>query len=204
MATAAPRKSAAASGKTLSRRILVNVTRDQTSITPRVIWAHEFPVLEAIFGEGTVKQLPPESLDEGYSAKASGEILPFNKKQDTVKRPSETAGIGFVFTGDARSEFDRLAGVYGRDAEVNQPVVETVYGRFQTGIFEAALGLAEYSDMPDAQLRDLVIGHGYLPLVGHDSSPEERKEAEALRTKLNSMPREELLALAEELAGALA
>lgn len=202
MATAAPRKSAA-SGKTLSRRILVNVKRDQTAATPRVIWAHEFPILEAIFGEGTVTQLPAESLDEGYSAKAGGEILPFNKKQDTAKRPSESVGIGFVFTGDARSEFERLAGVYGRDAEVNQAVVETVYGRFNTGVFESALGLAEYSDMPDAQLRELVIGHGYLPLVGHDSSPEERKEAEAMRTKLNTMGREELLALAEELAGAL-
>lgn len=188
--------------KNLSRRVLVNVKRDQTTATPRIVWAHELPILEAIFGEGNVDLIDPSTMDEGYSSKQSAALLPFNKKQDTIRKPSEVAGIGFVFTGDAQGEYERLASVYGYHPEVKQPWVENVYGRFQTRDFERILGLADFSDMPDAQLRQLIEAHGHIPIVGMDASPEERKEAEAVRAQLFAMPRAELLNLAEEVVGA--
>jgi hypothetical protein len=120
-----------AAEKVLSRRILVEVDRDMTAKTPKVIWKHEFSILEAIYGEGKVKELDPKSMDDGYTAKVSPALLPWNKKQEPVTRPSEAAGIGFVFTGDARAEYDRLANAYGKLPDENILAVEKVYGRFQ-------------------------------------------------------------------------
>jgi hypothetical protein len=39
-----------------------------------------------------------EVADEGYVAKLSPDLLPWNKTQDKVRPPSETLGLGFVFT----------------------------------------------------------------------------------------------------------
>ncbi len=190
--------------KILSRRVLVRIHRDQTDERLKVIWAHEFPILEAVFGEGNVELKEAALLDDGYTPKASAEMTPFNKKQDKVQRPSDVASLGFVFTGDAQSEYLRLEGVYGKHPDVNQPWVQAVYGRFAEGKFERMLGLAEYSDMPDAQLRSIVLGHDYLPQLTPDASREDRQAVEAKRAELMAMQREPLLALVEDLAGALA
>lgn len=194
----------ATSQKDLSRRILVSITRDQTAKTPTVIWAHEFALLEAIHGEGNVVLLEPSTLDEGYAPVTSPALMPFNKKQDRASKPSDTAGIGYVFTGSAEGEYNRLATIYGMHPDVKQPWVENVYGRFQSGAFERLLGIAEFEDMPDPQLRALVIDHGYLPAVGRDSTLEERRAIAAQASELNTKGRDELIKLAEELAGALA
>ena len=66
------------------------------------------------------------------------------------------------------------------------------------------LGIAEFEDMPDPQLRALVLDHGYLPAVGRDSTLEERRAIAAQASELNTKGRDELIKLAEELAGALA
>lgn len=201
---APPRKIANDSSKTFSTRILVHIKRDQTTATPAVIWAHEFPILEAIHGEGKVEFGSVDKLDEGYSKKPSAEMLIHNKRQDPILPPSQSHGLGFVFAGDHQAEYDRLCMVYGRHSEVNMPMAEHVYGRFQAGNFSRAVGEPELSDMPAGQLRELVIAHGYLPLTDKDSSPEERKEAEAKRADLFAMDAAKLLPIAEELTGAYA
>lgn len=185
--------------KILSRRILVTITRnDKMTITSKVVWAHEMPILEHIFGEGNVKPVDLGLMDDGFSDKPKPELLPFNKKQDKLKPPSENASVGFVFFGDPRSEYERLCEAYGRDEEVNSPVCTMVYGRFQEHRFTQILGRPTIEDMPDAQIRDLIIQYGYLPVVSHDSSPEERREAAAVAAKLREMPQAELIKIAAE------
>lgn len=152
--------------KLLSRRILVVVQRDQTAATPRIIWHHEFPILEAVFGEGTVKIVEDtELLDEGYSDRPAPELMVHNKRQDKLLPPSQTLGLGFVFLGDARQEYDRLCLVYGKHPDINSPMAEHVYGRFQAGRFAAILGQPDLADLPDMQLRELAISYGAEPEV---------------------------------------
>lgn len=142
--------------KVLSRRVLVNIRRDQTTATPRVVWQHELPILEAIFGEGEVKVVEPETLDEGYTDKPSRELLIFNKEQDKIPRPSESSGIDFVFIGSPAVEYERLVGAYGMHPEVRESWCEKVYGRFQSGRFSSVIGKPSLEDLPEAQLRQLV------------------------------------------------
>lgn len=146
--------------KMLSRRVLVLIVRDQTAATPRIVWHHEVPILEAIFGEGNVKMVEPDELDDGYSKKASPELLIFNKKQDPILPPSQSQGIGHVFIGTPAHEFERLCSVYGRHPDVNEPYAENVYGRLRDGRFERLLGRPELTDLPEDQLRALVISYG--------------------------------------------
>lgn len=142
--------------KQLSRRVLVLIKRDQTTATPRPVWQHELPLLEAIYGEGNAVIIDPDVLDEGYSAKPAQELLIYNKTQDRVPPPSEAAGLDFVFIGSPAIEYERLAAAYGRHPEVNQPWVENVYGRFQEGKFSAVIGSPSLEDLPKVQLRGLV------------------------------------------------
>lgn len=192
------------SDKPVSRRILVVVKRDMTAHTPRVIWQHEKPILEAIFGEGQIVDTDPKTMDEGYTAKVSPEMLVHNKRQDTIKRPSEVAGIGYAFSGDPRAEYERLAMAYGKHEEKDMAVVEYVYGRFQDGKFAAMVGAAEHEDMPEGQLREVVVANGYLPMISKESTDADKREATEARQRLAVMPHAELVKLADELAGATA
>lgn len=155
-----PAKTDDSDPRVLSSRVLVNITRDQTSSTPRVVWLHEIPVLEAMFGEGNVKHIDPALLDEGFSAKPSADLLPFNKKQDALLPPSMTQGLGFVFIGDKGTEFQRMADAYGMHPEIKESMVEHVYGRLATGRFSALLGSPTMADLPDAQVRELCAAYG--------------------------------------------
>lgn len=196
------RKSAA--DKVLSRRVLINIKRDALETVPRIVWEHEIPLLEEIHGEGNITRPDPKSMDESYTAKASPDMLVHNKRQDVIKPPSETAGIGYVFAGDPRSEHARLGEVYGKMAEENRLVVEHVYGRFQEGRFSLVVGAAELEDMPEAQLREVIISHGWLPQTSKESTDAERREASDARRKLFEMPHAELVTLAESVAGVMA
>lgn len=184
------------SPRVLSRRVLVTIHRDVMTVTPRVIWQHELPILEQIFGDGNVRPVEPKTLDEGYSKKASPDLLPFNKLQDQIIPPSENAGIGFVFIGNADGEYDRLAQVYGRHPEINQPMVEHVYGRLQGGTFRAVIGVPEVEDLPEQQLRQLAREHGYLPIVSEKSSDAEKKAAADKQRELAVMKHADLVTLA--------
>ena len=153
-----PRKPA--TEKMLSSRVLVLIARDQTAKTSRVVWHHEVPILEAIHGEGNVTLVEPDTLDEGYSAKPSPELMIFNKTQDKILPPSQTLGLGHVFIGDPRNEFERMVEIYGRHPDVNESMAEHVYGRFQDGRFARLIGRPDLDDLPDDQLRSLCSSYG--------------------------------------------
>lgn len=190
--------------KKLSRRVLVLVRRDVMTVTPRVIWQHEFPILEAIFDEGQIEIVDPKKMDEGYAKKVSPDLLPFNKQQDHILPPSETASLGFVFIGDPQGEYERLAQVYGRHKEIAVPNVEHVYGRFQSGAFREIVGSPEVDDLPEQQLRDLARAHGYIPIVSEKSSDADKKAASDRMLELATMPHEGLVKLATDLGVELA
>lgn len=180
--------------KTLSRRVLVEIDRDMTAKTSKVVWQHEVPIIEAIFGEGKAKLVEASTLDEGYTDKISPALLPWNKKQEAVPRPSESLGIGFVFIGDPRMEYDRLAAAYGKLPDENVLAVEKVYGRYQDGRFEMMVAGAALEDMPEGQLRSLIQAYGMEPTGGHkDMGEAERTEAAAARERYLKADRAELL-----------
>jgi len=183
----------------VSRRVLVLIKRDQTAATPRIVWRHEVPILEAIHGEGNVVETDRTALDEGYSAKISPDMLAFNKKEDPRRRPSQTAGIDFAFIGNAESEYERLAMVYGKHPEVNQTWVENIFGRFKGGLFARTLGTAKLADCPPEQLRSLILAWGHsLPIAVWDSTDEEKRVSAAALEKFQSLDHTALVALAEE------
>jgi hypothetical protein len=192
-----------ASKKQLSQRVIVNITRDMTAVTPKIVWQHEIPILEEIFGDGAVKDVTASSLDEGYSGKISPELLAYNKLQDKILPPSSAVGLGYVFAGDPEAEYDRLASVYGRHKDENVLIVEKIYGRFQSGKFTEVVSGATFEDMPDAQLRELIVQHGWLPVPHKDASESEKAEAHEKRKALIAMKHPELVELAQSVAGEL-
>lgn len=160
-------RKSADSDKTFSTRVLVEIDQDMTTKVSKVIWAHEIPLLEVVHGEGKVRMLDPASLDEGYSAKPTRDMLihqPQGGSQDTIPRPSQTQKLGYVFTGDARSEYDRLSSIYGtvHDSEEdrNVSVVLKAYGRFNEGTFGRVIGSPDLSDLPNAQIKELLHTYG--------------------------------------------
>ena len=184
----------------LSRRVLVNIKRDQTTATPRVVWAHEVPILEAIWGEGNVVNIEPSVLDEGFSPKAAASMLVHNRVQDAFRRPSESLSLGWVFCGDARAEYDRLAACYGMHPEVKQPWVENVFDRFQKGTFSAMVSRPELEDLPEDQLRTMLLQSGYqLPVVTYESSEAERAAASKARKEFEAADKAALVKLADEI-----
>jgi|GEM_PF-6681736 len=191
-------RTASNSEKQLSRRVLVNIKRDMTEITPRVIWQHEKPILEELFGEGNITEVDPATLDEGYNPKASPSMLIYNKTQDVVQKPSETQGIGFVFIGDPAVEYQRLAEVYGKHKDENVLLVEKIYGREQSGQFRRLMGSPSLTDLPEAQIRSLILGYGYAPDTHKDASQEEKQATLAMRKALAEMKHDGLVKLAEE------
>lgn len=193
------RQPAARSDKRISRRILVNIRRDMTEVTPRIIFEHEKPLLEELHGEGNIKDVDPATMDEGYNPKPRADMLPYNKTMDLVARPSVSMGLGFVFIGDANVEFQRLEAAFGKHPKENVSVVEKVYGRFQDGRFAALLGIPDMDDLPEAQLRSLVLDYGYAPEPHKDAGPEEKNEAWAKRKALATMGHAELAKVAQDL-----
>lgn len=191
-------RTANTSEKQLSRRVLVNIKRDMTEITPRVIWQHEKPILEELFGEGNITEVDPSTLDEGYNPKASPAMLIYNKTQDVVQKPSETQGIGFVFIGDPAVEYQRLAEVYGKHKDENVLLVEKIYGREQSGQFRRLMGSPSLNDLPEAQIRSLILGYGYAPDTHKDATQEEKQATLAARRALAEMKHDGLVKLAEE------
>lgn len=196
-ATATPKKSA--ESQALSRRVLVQIRRDQTTATPRVVWAHEVPLLQVIFGDDEVLEVDSALLDEGYKPKASADMLPHNKRQDQIAPPSESVALGYVFVGNAQAEYERLALAYGRHVDVPQPNVEYVYGRFSRGDFARMVGRPTLDDLPDNQLRDLILSYGHpMPIATHDSTDAERAQATKAWAEFRSMNHAELVKLAEQ------
>jgi len=198
-------RQSAAPTKQLSRRILVTVRRDELVAPSVVIFQHEFPILEMMFGEGKVIELDPKVLDHEYTDRPDRSLLPHNKVQDKGARPSDSNRLGYVFIGDPRSEYDRLIGAYGKrfddDGRPEGDIVTLVYGRFHEGRFTSALGTPTHADLPAGQLIDIAIDSGYLPTVAHDAPREERQAVAEQERKLRAMSHPELLKLVTELLG---
>jgi hypothetical protein len=193
-------RQSAAPAKQLSRRIYVAIKRDMMTTISRVIWEHELPLLQALHGEGEVTALDPTTLDDGYSNKASRDLLPHNKVQDGIARPSESLGLNFIFIGDPEAEYNRLLSAYGVTSEEdgNIPAVRFVYGRFQDNRFAPMLGRPTLEDLPRAQLIEIILDNGYLPQVPHDAPREERMAVAEQEKQLRAMPAPDLLKLAAE------
>lgn len=187
----------AVSDKVLSRRVLVNVKRDMTAVIPRVLWQHEVPLLLELFEN--VTEVDPSTLDEGYSGTPRPDLLPYNKTMDKVAKPSTTVGIGHVFIGDHESEYQRLEAVYGKHPDENVHMVAKIYGRFQDGKFSRLLGEPELSDLPETQLRGLILDYGYAPEPHKDAGPDEKNEAWKKRKALATMTCADMVKIAEEL-----
>ena len=186
--------------KILSRRVAVEIRRDQTTSTPRVVWQHEVPILQLIHGEDEVREISAEQMDEGYSPKPSADLLPFNKQQDRLPKPSEANHLGWVFTGSPEGEYERLKGAYGRHIEINQPNVEHVYGRFSSGAFFRVIGQPTLEDLPADQLRDLCLNWGHsLPIATSDSSVEDQRAAAKAWAEFRAAKPAALIAIARDL-----
>lgn len=143
-----------------SKRIYVVIDRDMTAKTSKIIWSHEKPILEEIFGEGRIIDTDPSAMDEGFSTKIRPDLLPHNKSQDAILPPTESSGLGHLFIGDPETEYMRLAEAYGKHAEINQLIVEKCYGRFSDGRFQKLLKKPKLSDLPVAQLAGLLQAFG--------------------------------------------
>lgn len=189
-----PRKSAA--NDRFSKRIAVLIKRDMTAATPRIIWSHEKPILEEVFGEGAITEIDPEQFDEGYSDKTPAAFMIHNKKQDSIPKPSESVGIGHLFIGDPAAEYQRLADAYGKHVDVDMPVIEKVYGRYQSGTFSKLLPKPELSDLPDDQIRVLISEYGYPGLIDKDATAEEKAEHASKVRSLREMTGDALVELA--------
>lgn len=184
--------------KNFSTRIPVLVKVDMTTSTPKVIWAHEKPLLEEVHGEGNVTEITVDRMDEGYTEKVSPALLVHNKKQDRTLPPSQTLGIGFVFLGTPEAEYARLSDAYGKHPDIDMTVVEKVYGRLQTGPFRDLLKRPRLQDLPDAQLRVLIGDFGYPADISKDSTQEEKREHADKVRGLREMTTDSLLELAKE------
>jgi hypothetical protein len=192
-----------ATDKVLSRRVLVNVRRDVYTTSSQIVWQHEIPILEEIHGEGNVTEVDPACMDEGYQARPAPELLPINKTQDQIAKPSTTQGIGYVFFGSAQIEYARLAGAYGRHMDKPLPNVEVIYGRYQDGNFQKVVGQASLTDLPAPQLLELIKAYGHLPEASFDATPEEKAAAAKARKELLAKTQPELIKIAEELGVAV-
>jgi hypothetical protein len=189
----------ASSSRMFSTRIPVEIKIDMTQSTPRVIWAHEKPLLEALHGEDKVVDIDVAKLDEGFVAKIAPNLLTWNKKQDDVLPPSQSLGIGFVFHGDPRAEYSRLADVYGKHPDVDMTIVENVYGRYQQGRFEQMLPKPDLDDLPEQQLRSLIREYGYPGDVDKDATPEQKEAHRKAVLELRVMAKPALVELAQTL-----
>lgn len=184
--------------KTLSRRVLVLIKRDITSSVSRVVWQHEVPLLEIVHGEGNVTQPDPATMDEGFRARPTRDLLVHNKQQEDFRPPTEVARIGWVFHGNPRAEYERLEALYGKKADKDELIVESVYGRYQAGNFERMVGGAGAEDMPESQLRSLLLEQGLVPDSHKDSTKEEKADIALLRQAFAAKTREQLVAMIED------
>ncbi len=184
--------------KQLSRRIHIKVQRDITSAASTTIWQHELAILEAIYGDGAIVEIPAETLDEGYSASIRPDLLVYNKTQDLIAKPSEAQGMGFVFIGNPESEYERIAKIYARLDEEKRPTVEVLFGRFAEGRFTALIGKPELADLPEAQLRRLILDYGYASIPHKDASADEKNAVYKQRQELATADIQTLVTLAKQ------
>lgn len=115
--------------------IPVEITRNTMTKVPRNVLASEIPILQAMYGDGSVKELPLSSHNTAITADVNAE-----------------------------AEYDRLARIYRTPPEDNTTWVEKVYGPRRAGALEGVLresaeeterrlaaGPGEFSGLADPQ-----------------------------------------------------
>jgi len=128
-----------------AKRILVKVCRDVMSASSKVIFAHEFSILEALYGKGNVSIVDMEKAEVSQFA-VKGSLM---KGKAPVVEDKNGVSVAKVDTGelelDEDEEFSRLGRVYGMHPDINIPMVEYIYSR------PAALKNEENWALPDEE-----------------------------------------------------
>ena len=118
------------------KSVLVMVNRGITDKTPALVFPWEVPILEVIHGEGNIEPCEhPETIKLLKRTKVDTNTVTVVETASGEKRESPM----YMPEDDISGEYARLMGKYGMHIEVNVPNVEYVYGRLQTGQFEAAV-----------------------------------------------------------------
>jgi len=145
----------------------------------------------------SVVEDPEDFLDKDYKPRQRLDMLQHNKRQDDLTRPSEGAQLGFVFIGNPTEEWARLAAAYGKCIDEDKLVVERIYGRAREGRLAKILGRPALKDLPIPQLRQLIIGTGYVVDIAKDTPDAEKPAVLARRDEFLKLDVAGLVALAE-------
>jgi hypothetical protein len=142
-------------------RIMAQVQRDMAESTPVTIFAHEFPILQAIHGPQAVRLIrDPERIviqsTEGAEESVRKVFIDRNEKatgpkfEAAVKAEREKLVAAMLAPGevDPDEEYARLVERYGRHVEIQVSNVEYVYGRSNSREWREALKL-QVSDLQE-------------------------------------------------------
>ncbi len=108
-----------------TKRVDVKILKGMETTIAKIIWEHEFKLLEAIYGAGNVERY-----------KKYEHFTPEGKKYKVVKDTPVTYPIANL---DYDEEYGRLQTVYGMHPKVNLPTVEYVYGSYESRGMEKEL-----------------------------------------------------------------
>jgi hypothetical protein len=128
----------------MTTRIFVLVRRGRMDATPTCIYPWEKQILELIHGQD-VQDVSVEEMAEVKEGVSKKTKMKF--KYDGLAGPDlrqQLEVMAYVDpeddpASDPMSEYNRLIEKYGMDAEYPMPVVERVFGRFDSGGFERIL-----------------------------------------------------------------
>jgi hypothetical protein len=101
-----------------TKRVDVKILKGMETTIAKIIWEHEFKLLEAIYGAGNVERY-----------KKYEHSTPEGKKYKVVNDTPVTYPIVNL---DYDEEYGRLQTVYGMHPKVNLPTVEYVYGSYES------------------------------------------------------------------------
>jgi hypothetical protein len=122
-------------------RVIATVDKGMTDKPMVCVFPWEIPLLEVIHGDGSVLVQEIDDLTD-FGAKAIVQRIKLKHteehapdlRQQLINFCNELPD-GIEPFDDPRSEYDRMANVYGMHPEVKQSIVENVYGRYDSGNF---------------------------------------------------------------------
>ena len=125
-------------------RVQVTIKRGPTDTIGKTVFEHEIPILEEIHGAGNVLRVTETDPDGRKLIRAAlrgkGPVVSReNFPDDDLMADSVIEMKHFDPADDPREEYNRMVHVYGMHIEQAMPNVEVVFGRYDTGRFEAAV-----------------------------------------------------------------
>lgn len=128
----------------MTARVFMLVRRGKMDATPVCVFPWEKPVLEHIHGQD-VQEVSIDEMADQKDGVAKKERMRIGNKElvgPDLRQQLET--MAYVDPEmdpalDPVSEYNRLGEKYGMDAEYPIPVVERIFGRFDSGGFEKVL-----------------------------------------------------------------